>query len=285
MLPLFLDDVITTAAFPVPTILQNPTAKVLMYLNSAFAYPYYRLYQTAKQNGSWWVKDPDTNRSYTHNVINMNCSHPGKCPEVEVGYWQFAASGLQDAWVAACTNPAVDGCFIDGACSSPPFGAGNNVTAYEAGKVAAFNAIAAKALVVVNNKYYYNPEPPYPGVQGEFIETFSGSDPKWLTILNKSSSGHLVQAHTSNLCHNNTADGIKDLAAFLIVANEYSYFGCSSWEDQPTWVAEYDKPLGPPLGPAVYSTATGAWARSFAHGTNVSVNYHTGVSTIDWGAW
>ena len=78
-------------------------------------YPYYKLYATAEQN-QWWIKDNRTGRPITHKVIDMNCSNPGRCPERTVGYWDFSLPELQQAWVDACTNPNVDGCFIDGAC-------------------------------------------------------------------------------------------------------------------------------------------------------------------------
>ena len=92
-----------------------------------------------------------------------------------------------------------------------------------------------------------------------------------------------MQAHTSILCHQpNSTAGIKDLAAFLMVVRPYAYFGCSNWEDVPTWPKQYDMPLGAPLGPAVLG-ADGTWRRRFRTGTTASINYHTGVASIDWG--
>ena len=101
--------------------------------------------------------------------------------------------------------------------------------------------MAAKSIVMINDKEYYDPAPPYPPAQGEFIETFSGSAVKWITILNKTANaGHIVQAHTNIICHNESDPaGLADLAAFLIGAQKYSYFGCSNWEDVPTWPAAY----------------------------------------------
>lgn len=276
----------------------NANSKVLMYLNSLFAYPFYRLYQLAERN-KWWVLNQTTQKPYMHNVINLNCTMQKfkHCPEVSVGYWQFAQPELQAAWIATCTETrSIDGCFIDGATSAPPYGGGDNISAYEAGRSKVFSAIAQKALVVVNDKQYYDPAPPYPRVQGEFIETFSGSEIKWMQILNRTQDGHLVQAHTGtsklgSICHpakvasqksnEGSNEGIKDLAAFLIVAKEYSYFGCSNWQDIPTWPDVYDRPLGKPLGPAVLG-ADGTWTRRFARGTNCSINFGTGKAQIDW---
>jgi len=264
----------------------NPATKVLMYVNSQFAYPYYNLYDIAKRNG-YWVLNQTSGKPFTHEVINYNCSKPGHCPGTTVGYWDFGHEELRSAWVAACSNPRIDGCFIDGAESNPPFGPDDNTTGYEAARSATFTAMAAKALIVINDKKYYDPAPPYPDAQGEFIETFSGSAYKWIDILNRTQKGHLVQAHTGSrndgVCHQpNSTEGIKDLAAFLMVAEQYSYFGCSNWEDVPTWPSVYDMPLGEPLGPAV-KDAAGTWQREFTHGTTCRINFETGEASIKWG--
>ena len=71
-------------------------------------------------------------------------------------------------------------------------------------------------------------------------------------------------------CNSDLTDYI---AAFLIGAGEYSYFGCGHWsaEGDDTsplkWRAEYDKPLGAPKGPAKYDNGT--LTRSFASRTEV----------------
>lgn len=262
----------------------NPRSRVLMYMNSQFAYPWYRLFGVAEQNG-WWVRNKTTGELVTHTVINFNCSNPGHCPGVTVPYWDFTQPGLRQAWLETCTSPKIDGCFMDGAESDfPPFAKGDNTSEYDAARAATFTSIAKTGwLVMINDKKYYDPAPPYPAAQGEFIETFHGDAVKWLDILNRTTDGHIVEAHTSILCHNETDPaGIADLAAFLLAAQNGSYFGCSNWEDVPTWPAVYDKPLGAPIGQATQSS-DGTWQRSFAHGTTVSLNYGSKKAVIRWG--
>jgi hypothetical protein len=68
------------------------------------------------------------------------------------------------------------------------------------------------------------------------------------------------------------------LAAFLIGARNYSYYACSGhqpsqqgWGMDQGWdqySADYDRPLGEPLGDATYSSKFG-WHRRFALGTKV----------------
>lgn len=77
------------------------------------------------------------------------------------------------------------------------------------------------------------------------------------------------------------------IAAFLIGAGEYAYFGCGRWngtkdDTMPfTWRPEYDKPLGFPKGLAKYSN--GVWTRLFASGTEVTFDAKNNKGTIKWG--
>lgn len=76
------------------------------------------------------------------------------------------------------------------------------------------------------------------------------------------------------------------IAAFLIGAEKYSYFGCglgfTVGNDTAgvVWLPEYDKPLGMPKGPAVYTN--GVWTRSFASGTEVSFDCKGNKGSIKW---
>jgi hypothetical protein len=261
----------------------NPKSKVLMYQNANYAYPHYRLYQLARRM-NWLLVNTTTGKPYMHNVINPNCTNPEHCPETSVGYYDFTNPSVQAAWVKSCTSPSIDGCFVDGVGRSnlPPGNAGGKAVAFEAGRNATFTAIAQKALCIVNDKQYYDPVPPYAAAQGEFLETFSGSTAKWMKIMTETEDGHLVQAHTSSICHGDAKEGLADLIAFLMVARPYSYFGCSNWQDVPTWPAAYDQPLGAPLGPAV-EDADGTWTRRFARGTNCSINFGKHTANCDWG--
>ena len=73
---------------------------------------------------------------------------------------------------------------------------------------------------------------------------------------------------------------------FLILAGEQSYFNYTptyaaddtdSWR---RWYPEYDKPLGPPLGPAV-KTAPYRYQRNFKH-ASVEIDVAARTSRIEW---
>ena len=61
-----------------------------------------------------------------------------------------------------------------------------------------------------------------------------------------------------------------------------AYFGCSHWEDVPTWPGVYSRPLGAPLGQATQA-ADGTWRRTFARDVRFSINFGTRAASIDWG--
>jgi hypothetical protein len=75
------------------------------------------------------------------------------------------------------------------------------------------------------------------------------------------------------------------LAIFLICAEKYSYFDLKDSYDAKTstsWMtrpADYDRPLGPPKGPAVRNGY--AYAREFAH-ASVQLDIEHETANIVW---
>ena len=106
------------------------------------------------------------------------------------------------------------------------------------------------------------------------------------------SRNQLLQARAMGDLTGPTGDGnfTFTLAAFLAVAGDSSFFSYASnsahnsYEMGYTpWRAEYDWPLGKPLGLADRSGANrSTFARRFASGTNVSVDVLRGCARIDW---
>jgi hypothetical protein len=78
----------------------------------------------------------------------------------------------------------------------------------------------------------------------------------------------------------------RSLAAFLIGASNYSYYGCTNgWgftDGWSRWSTDYDRPLGVPTGKAVKTNA-GVWTRAFASGTKVFLATKD-QSTKEWGS-
>ena len=98
--------------------------------------------------------------------------------------------------------------------------------------------------------------------------------------------GQVMQAHVP-INVSCSSDLTNYIAAFLIGAGEYCYFGCGNWRSEGndteplTWRPEHDKILGAPTGQAVYKA--GVWTRSFSSGTDVMFDTTTNEGTIKWG--
>jgi len=99
--------------------------------------------------------------------------------------------------------------------------------------------------------------------------------------------GHNLVDETSSSGQSCHGEGFVDeIAAFLIGAGEYHYFGCGGWNGGPDFTnhrpAEMDKKLGAPKGPGVYNSLAGKWTREFASGTKVIFDPKTKKGTITW---
>ena len=118
------------------------------------------------------------------------------------------------------------------------------------------------------------------------IEFFEASNSNIQSLLLGAEVGQVMQAHVP-VGVSCTSDLTDYIAAFLIGAGEYAYFGCGNWnaegdDTKPlTWRPEYNKPLGAPKGPAQYNA--GLWTRSFPSGTEVAFDTKRKRGTIKWG--
>ena len=88
-------------------------------------------------------------------------------------------------------------------------------------------------------------------------------------------------------CHG-TGD-LDELAAFLIGAGPYHYYGFGGWTGMTPasqhWMPEFAKPLGEPLADGAKDATTGIWSRAFQSGTNVTFDLTTTPKgTISWGS-
>ena len=73
------------------------------------------------------------------------------------------------------------------------------------------------------------------------------------------------------------------LAAYLIIASEWTYLGVSkSWTaDSFPWYTEYEKPLGPPLSAARPGPSEGQWTRQFEH-VDVTIDTKAFTANVTW---
>uniref|UniRef100_A0A1X7VF50 Uncharacterized protein n=1 Tax=Amphimedon queenslandica TaxID=400682 RepID=A0A1X7VF50_AMPQE len=118
------------------------------------------------------------------------------------------------------------------------------------------------------------------------IEFFAPNNASIVELMLGATVGQVIQAHVP-VKEDCAGDLTNYMAAFLIGAGKYCYFGCGHWNTQNDdksaflWKPEYDKPLGAPNGPATYKN--GVWRREFSRGTTVEFDTSTNTGTIKWG--
>ena len=105
-----------------------------------------------------------------------------------------------------------------------------------------------------------------------------------LTALAKAQGRRLIYQ-----CHANSGN-TDEVAAFLVGAGEYHYFGKGGWNGvgahgnfSEHWMEGiFGRRLGEPLADATYDVRSSTWSRSFKGGTRVVFNARTNTGNITW---
>ena len=201
---------------------------------------------------------------------------------------------VSELFANACLNltktGAVDGCFVDRAVDGLPaanMGASKTVE-LEYAHVTTLQRMQQELKAGPNGPLIANHAYSMPGVNAAMIEGFSASEEGIAQLQWTGAQGKLVEAHVGGSCTNDSRL-LNYLAAFLIGAEDYAYFGCGYWFTDgtdvlnSTWHSFYEKPLGEPLGKAV--KVDDVYSRSFKSGTKVTFDTKTNSGTIDWGTF
>ena len=195
---------------------------------------------------------------------------------------------VSELFIHACfdltSTGYVDGCFVDRPVDGAPSSKISATRQQElllshVTTLQKFQSLLKRGPLIANHAYSM------PGVNSVMIEGFAANEASIQELQWCAKRGKLTEAHMrGGNC--NSDEGIQDhLAAFLIGAGEYSYFGCGPWYSPATsvatqWKASYDKPLGAPIGLAVNNG--GIYTRKFASGTSVQFDTKTNKGHITW---
>ena len=208
------------------------------------------------------------------------------------GFYIFDLSNpaVRQWWLNICLNATKfangDGCFCDSSQhENATFKPNPSAAKMKAWGEGMLNLTRDVQEALGNDKLLIGKVPGQPYVKAVQIEVFRPDNNSINELLSGLSTGQVVQAHvpTNVPCSSDLTDHI---AAFLIGAGKYYYFGCGNWnatgdDTRPlTWRPEYDKRLGAPKGPAQYNS--GVWTRSFASGTEVMFDTKGNKGTIKW---
>ena len=253
----------------------NPKVATYFYMNSFKDRPEMtRMARDVQQHPEYALKDDNGERVKIGDYYVFDLS------KQEVRKW----------WLNICLNATKfangDGCFCDMSASvdahlhPPP--SESVMKSWGEGMV---NLTREVQEALGNDKLLIGKVANQSYVKAVQIEFFTADNRSINSLMLGASVGQVMQAHVPvNVpC---TGDLTDYIAAFLIGAGEYSYFGCGDWyaegdDIKPlTWRTEYSKPLGAPKGPAQYNAGT--WTRSFASGTSASFDTKTNKGTVKW---
>ena len=253
----------------------NPKVATYFYMNSFKDRPEMtRMAREVEQNPNYVLKDDNGQKVKIGDLSVFDLS------KYEVRKW----------WLDICLNATKfangDGCFCDMSASEdvhlkpPP-----NELTMKAWKEGMLNLTREVQEALGEDKLLIGKVANQSYVKSVQIEYFTADNKSINSLILGAKVGQVMQAHVpvNVSC---TSDLTNYIAAFLIGAGEYAYFGCGDWcaegnNTKPlTWHAEYDKPLGAPKSPAMYEQ--GVWTRSFTSGTKVMFDTKHNTGTINW---
>ena len=253
----------------------NPKVATYFYMSSFTALP--EMTRTCRQldgHQNWILHDMNGNA-----VQDRNGYHIFDLSNPEVRQW----------WIDTCLDALSasnrDGCFCDSSqrtFETFPYVPTAKMQAWSNGLLQ-LTEDAQQQLG--NDRLLISKVSNQPYVKAVQIEFFKPNNESINNLTEGVKNGKVVQAHVPIFidCRGDLTDYI---AAFLIGAGKYCYFGCGRWnatgDDDYSWHwrPEYDYPLGEPAGPASY--VNGVWKRKFSLGTEVRFDTSTNKRTVKW---
>ena len=247
--------------------------------------------------------------------------------------YDLSNKALRDWWIDAaedvCSDPSIDGVFLDGVVKvlEPVFLKGVITPEKKAAELAGYVTMMAdtrkmlgpQKLMLANilrARFSDSGLSYIKALDGSYIEGFEGAVgmsrkdyvAQGIRDFQKAARQGLIVAYTCRLGgnlqdadeatrsaagNNNRTERGRDaqslfdyqLAIFLTCAEKYSYFDLKDGYDakqSKTWLtrhADYDRPLGPPKGPAVRDGYT--YTREFAH-ASVQLDIENETASIAW---
>eukprot|EP01048_Picozoa_sp_COSAG05_P007636 COSAG05_NODE_543_length_8789_cov_7.804603_6_plen_900_part_01 len=269
----------------------NPQAHIVAYMNSIIAYPWYRAAHKFASNSSWWL------RNSTGGLLNNIRENPTETWRA----WDFADDAVGDLWIEMCLNitksGVIDGCFMDGCANEkgrvivPGPLTETTAAAYRENKpkwMAKLQKLVPGILICGSGGGWVSGDDGKPAVAATQVQNWGTHSQNWTGVwmpmlFAAVKAGVIFEAHApcGSSDPNDPFEQSK-LAAFLIAAGEGSYYLCGGWGSSSVpWYPLYDLPLGKPLSDAKLGS-DGVWRRSFAAGTNVTMDSKTNNGTIVW---
>lgn len=284
---------------------RDPTIATVFYYNAVISWYFYHMNVVMQATPDYQLKD-----SYTGKPVYVRGDEHFNPPARGMLVFDHGKADARAYWESACVNATktgfVDGCFSDSSQVDSHKTAVHlneaDHAAFEFGKVQSMTDLTAFFGGHAGEPYAGSDgvliakKPNQSGINAVQIEFFTPDEAGVAEMMDGVSRGYLMQAHAGvddaasiSGC-NNLPRMTTLVAAFLIAAGDDSYFGTGPWispgidDVEQRWCAElFDRPIGRPLGNATKQAGTSMWSRSFASGTNVTLDTSSEVGTIQWG--
>ncbi|XP_062522191.1 uncharacterized protein LOC134196979 isoform X2 [Corticium candelabrum] len=278
----------------------NSSIWTLFYMNAILDWPFFKLHDIMLKNPDYWIKHD--------NGTAVKFSGDSSFPQPANGMLGFNQSNpnVRKMFTSDCVNAtrskAFNGCFIDRANWALDIYNANNTRALHGVSRARVKELAdgqvklleelqtgvtSSGLIMAKDVGRKAGFTDWPYVNSIFLsDCYCCSDSCADDIeaaINATKRKQLLQCHVNgNL---NSQDQFTfALATFLVAAGEHSYFAYShGWFLEGyglKWWPEYNKPLGPPAGPAKRTGSV--YERSFASGTHVWLDIKQKKANITW---
>jgi len=275
---------------------RDPTIATIFYMNAVLDWYFYNMHTEYLKHPDWWLRNSSTDEP----VLVPGASNFNPPPEGMLVF-DHSKPEVRDFWISVCLDGTkaglVDGCFSD---SSQVGSHGTNKSLDESDSEA-FELGKIETMAELTRHFGGKPGKPWKGSTGVLIgkkdnqeginafqiEQFHADKKDLKALMRGVEQGYLVQAHAGAAYKCGCPCMTDTLAAFLIGAGEYSYYGTGGWiaeslvDVELQWCRDYfERPLGAPLALAVKQD--GVWRRSFASGTNVSFDETSNKGIIEW---
>ena len=271
------EDAIAVAMKQIKAI--NPNTTTFCYMHSHKDYQVLsRMYREASEHPEWLLQDSQgtlVKGSHGNYVFDMS--------KTVVRKW----------WLDTCLNTTKyttgDGCYCDQSnytTKAPYFKPQISNEKKKEWIEGIQNLTREVQTALGDDKLLIGKGPDQPYVKAVQLDRFRANNDSINALMVGVQHGKIMQAHAL-IGTDCTGDITNYMAAFLIGAGKYSYFGCGEWyldgnNTEPlTWREEYDKPLGEPERP-VY--ASGLWTRMFSKGAIVKFDTSSNTGEITWGS-
>ena len=255
----------------------NPKVATYFYMNSFKDRPEMtRMARELEQHQDWILHNDD-----------------GKPVKNSQGFLVFDQSNpdVRQWWLKTCLDAVSaadgDGCFCDSSQhtdSAFPNVSATKMQEWSKGLLTLTQDVQEK---LGNDKLLIGKVPDQPYVKAVQIEAFQPNNRSINSLMEGVKNGKVIQAHMEKLPAGGCMGNITNhLAAFLIGAGNYSYYGCGSWNlpgnsnESWYWRPEFDYPLGEPVGPPLFDGEL--WQRRFVSETLVKFDITTNQGSIHW---